>query len=121
MQNSLFALLLGLVMAREARSILLLSVAVATSACQDTVKAPVTSGPEPRFLVIGAIRSNLLAEQEELYITLKAHNIKMSLDGSKLFDILVEEGKADRALEILRTNPLVLDKKVFLSPQPRRI
>ena len=65
-------------------------------------------------VVIGSIRTHLLVEQEEVYKLLKANGIKMSVDGSKVYDILVNENQARQAIELLRTNHLVLEKKVKL-------
>jgi hypothetical protein len=83
-----------------------------STGCQHTV-TPASVGDQ--FMAIGAIRSNLIAEQEELYRLLKANGIRMSLDGSRMLDILVEEAAAGRALRILQTNRLVLEGKVILS------
>lgn len=71
--------------------------------------------PPLRLVAIGAVRSVLLAEQEEIHAVLEAAGIKVSFDGSKMFDILVAEDQVSRAMELLRTNHLVLEKMVFLS------
>ncbi len=69
---------------------------------------------EQQLVAIGWVRWDLLPEQTEIHEVLAKHGIEASFDGSKVYDIWVDKNQANRALNILKTNRLIIEKKVFL-------
>ncbi len=74
-----------------------------------------TANPTQRFVAIGAVRAVQVEEQQELRAVLGAAGVKVYFDGSKMFDIYVAESQVGHAVELLRTNRLVREKKISLS------
>jgi len=77
--------------------------------------------PVGRLVSIGTIPWNAFAEHEEILTLFKANGIQGSFDGSLLHDIVVPRNQATRTFGLLKTNRLVIEKKVSLSDLPKDV
>lgn len=84
-----------------------LLLAVQCASCTSSTRETAPPNPGDCDVVIGAIRADLQEEQRALYWLLKSHDIRMSLEGSRVYDVLVPSNKAELARGLLRTNDLV--------------
>jgi hypothetical protein len=73
---------------------------------------PIGSRAGTSHVVVGAVRWDLRAEQEEIHTLLKSNGIQMYVDGSLLYDILVPANQASQALRLLGTNHLFIEGKI---------
>jgi len=84
-----------------------------------TAPADLTKAAD-RHVVVGAIRWDLFAENQEISDLLKSNGIPMFIDGSLLFDILVPAKDAQRAIAILSTNHLFLEGIIRVGYPPKK-
>lgn len=66
-------------------------------------------------VVIGSLMSSDKAEELELTSALKAHAIESYTEGSVTYDIIVRKSQAERAVAILKTNRLSIERRLVLS------
>jgi len=86
--------------------------------CESGQKHSTAPTPPERRVSVAVVAWDAFSDQYELAMLLVTNGIHAALDGSKLLDVVVPQSQATKAMALLETNHVVLEKKVFLSRPP---